>query len=83
MSKNKKNNNPNPVEETSVVTRKGRVSVPLLNCRMAPNLDAELCEFGPLKEDTIVDVINEEKGWIEAEWENKHCYLLGECVTLI
>ena len=67
------------VEETTV--EKGRVTVDILNVRSGPSTDTE--KLGKLSLGTTIEILSENEGWYEIDFESKTAYICGEYVKII
>lgn len=66
-------------EETTV--KKGSVAVDVLNVRSGPSTETE--KIGKLSLGTTVEIISENEGWYEINFESKNAYIFGEYVRII
>lgn len=63
------------------ITKKGIVTVDILNIRSGPSTDKE--KLGKLSLGTTVEILSENEGWYEINYESQKAYLCAEYIRII
>lgn len=69
------------VQEVQKENKKGIVTVDILNVRSGPSTDTE--KLGKLSLGTNVEVLSENEGWYEINFESQQAYICAEYVRLL
>lgn len=81
----KKNTKPVKKSETPKAPKKpvyGVVDAYALNCRKQPDLNADLDDFGPIKQGDEVEILETKNGWHKIATKNGSCYVKAEFIKL-